>query len=425
MSCKIKEIRAREILDSRGNPTIETCVVLDNGIKAKASVPSGASTGVHEACELRDMNDKRYNGKGVLTAVKNVNNEIFNLLKGVKVIKQEKIDKKMIKLDGTNNKENLGANAILSVSLACARAGAIHKKQELYEYLRDVYKIKFNEYKLPQPSFNILNGGRHASNGLDFQEFMIMPVRNVSDRPFSDKVRIASEIFHKLKEILDEKGLATGVGDEGGYAPRIDFNSQAPELIIEAIKKAGYKAGDDVGIGMDIGSSEFFDKESEKYLLKLDDKKLKGEEMIQLFCDWIKKYPIFLIEDGLDQDDWGNWSKMTDDLGNEIEIVGDDLFTTNINRLKIGVEKEAGNTILIKLNQIGSLSETMQCIKLAQKNNYKIMVSHRSGETCDDFIADLAVSVNAEYIKSGSLCRSERLSKYNRLMEIEDLILHS
>jgi len=419
MSCKIKKIKAREILDSRGNPTIETCVTLNNGITAKASVPSGASTGVHEACELRDMDEKRYNGKGVLMAVKNVNNEIFELLQGIKIVKQNLIDKKMIKLDGTKNKENLGANAILSVSLACARTGAKYKKQGLYEYLRAVYKFKFIEYKLPQPSFNILNGGRHANNGLDFQEFMIMPMKNISDKPFADKVRIASEIFHKLKNILNKKGLATGVGDEGGYAPEIDSNNQAPELIIEAIEKSGYSINDDIGIGIDAGASEFYNNESKKYNLGLDDLELNSEEMIELYDKWIKKYPIFLIEDGLDQDDWNNWSKMTTDLGDKIEIVGDDLFTTNMDRLKIGIENKAGNTILIKLNQIGSLSETMECIKLAQKNNYKIMISHRSGETCDNFIADLAVSVNADYIKSGSLSRSERLSKYNRLMEIE------
>ncbi len=422
MSCKIKTIRAREILDSRGNPTIETTVILNNGIKAKASVPSGASTGIHEACELRDMNNRRYNGKGVLTAVMNVNSGIFNLLKGIKVTKQVLIDKKMIKLDGTKNKENLGANAILSVSLACARAGAIYKKQELYEYIRSVYKIKFKEYKLPQPSFNILNGGRHANNGLNIQEFMIMPIRNISDKPFADKVRIASEIFHKLKNILIEKNLATGAGDEGGYAPKLDSNTQAFNLITEAIEKTGYKPGVDVVLGIDAGASEFYDKKNKKYILKLDNLELNSEKIIELYDKWIKKYPIFLIEDGLDQDDWKNWSKMTEKLSDKIKIVGDDLFTTNIDRLKIGIKEKAGNTILIKLNQIGSLSETIECANYAQKNNYKLMISHRSGETCDSFIADLAVSINAEYIKSGSLSRGERLAKYNRLMEIESHI---
>jgi len=422
MSCKIKEINAREILDSRGNPTIETSVVLDNGIKAKASVPSGASTGIHEACELRDLDKDRYNGKGVLMAVKNVNKQIFDLLKGVKVTKQTLIDKKMIKLDGSDNKENLGANAILSVSLACARAGAICKKQELYEYLRKVYKIKFKEYKLPQPSFNILNGGRHATNGLDIQEFMIMPIKNVGEKSFANKLRISSEIFHKLKDILSANKLSTGVGDEGGYAPEINSHDKVFELIVLAIEKAGYIPGSEVGIGLDIGASEFYNKEKRKYIFNLDDSELESSDMIKWYSELLDKYPIFLIEDGIDQDDWVNWTEMTDKLGNKIEVVGDDLFTTNIDRLKIGIKEKAGNTILIKLNQIGTLTETMECIQLAQKNNYNIMVSHRSGETCDSFIADLAVSVNAEYIKSGSLSRGERLVKYNRLMEIENLI---
>lgn len=422
MSYKIKEINAREILDSRGNPTLETTVVLNNGIKAKASVPSGASTGIHEACELRDMDEKRYGGKGVLTAVENVNNQIFDLLMGIKVTKQILIDKKMIKLDGSKNKENLGANAILSVSLACARAGAIHKKQELYEYLRKIYKIKFEEYKLPQPSFNILNGGRHATNGLDIQEFMIMPIKDVGDKPFANKVRISAEIFHELKSILSSKKMSTGVGDEGGYAPEINSHDEVFELVILAMEKAGYKPGGEIGIGLDIGASEFYNKEKGKYVLNLDDSELESKDMINWYSDLIDKYPILLMEDGLDQDDWDSWVEMTDRFDSRIEVVGDDLFTTNIDRLKIGIKKKAGNTILIKLNQIGTLTETMKCIQLAQKNSYNIMVSHRSGETCDSFIADLAVSVNAEYIKSGSLSRGERLSKYNRLMEIENLI---
>lgn len=413
---KIKDIKAREILDSRGNPTIETKITLDNGISAKASVPSGASTGIHEAWELRDGDKKRYNGKGVLKAVKNVNEKIFKELKGFEVLKQEKIDEKMIKLDGTKNKKKLGANAILSVSLACARAGALAEKKELYEYIDRTYKLDNKKYELPTPSFNIFNGGKHADTNLDFQEFMILPI---CKKTFAEKVRMGSEIFHKLGEVLKGSGFDTDVGNEGGYAPDIRSSIQAIELIISAIIKAGYEPGKEVGLGTDVGSSEIYNKKEGKYIFKLDNAAFTNTTLVGLYREWLRKYPIISIEDGLAEDDWGGWKDLTNELGSEMLLIGDDLFVTNIERLRMGLKEKVANAILIKLNQVGTLSETIECVKLAKKHNYKLMVSHRSGETCDDFIADLSVAIGSEYIKSGSLARGERLAKYNRLMEIE------
>jgi enolase len=415
---KIKKIIAREILDSRGNPTVETKVILDNGISAKASVPSGASTGIHEAHELRDHDKKRYGGLGVLTAVENVNQRIAKKLIGTEIIMQSEIDEKMIKLDGTDNKKNLGANAILSVSLAAARAGALSRQQELFEYLREIYGFQ-NKFSLPTPSFNIFNGGKHADTNLDFQEFMILPLVKI---PFHEKVRMGAEIFHELANVLKKGGFDTDVGAEGGYAPDIVSSVQAIEFIVSAIINAGYKPGKDIGIGIDVGSSELYNEESGKYVFKLDNAFLASADLIGLYEEWLKEFPIISIEDGLGEDDWSGWKKMTAELSDKIMLIGDDLFTTNINRLRKGLKEKVANAILIKPNQVGTLSETMDCIKLAQKYNYKIMVSHRSGETNDDFIADLAVAVGANFIKAGSLSRGERLAKYNRLMEIENII---
>ena len=414
---KIKEIKGREILDSRGNPTIETKIVLESGLSAKASVPSGASTGIHEAWELRDGDKGRFDGLGVLEAVKNVD-KIAKKLRGIEVGDQEKIDESMIKLDGTENKSKLGANAILSVSLAAARAASSEKKMELYEYLADLYHFG-KKYSLPTPSFNIFNGGKHADTNLDFQEFMIMPLKETS---FKEKVRVGAEIFHELGRVLKTAGLDTDVGNEGGYAPDIFSSIQAIELIMAAIINAGYRPGEDVGLGIDVGSSGLYDKETKKYIFRLDRANFSADNLIGLYNEWFRKFPIISIEDGLAEDDWEGWQELTRELGKEMMLIGDDLFVTNINRLRKGLKEKAANAILIKLNQVGTLTETVECVRLAQKHNYKTMVSHRSGETNDDFIADLAVAVGADYIKAGSLSRGERLAKYNRLMEIEDLI---
>lgn len=416
---KIKKIIAREILDSRGNPTIKTKIILENGIAAKASVPSGASTGIYEAWELRDNDRKRYGGKGVLRAVENVNSKIAKRLNGMDITKQEEIDKLMIKLDGTKNKKNLGANAILSVSLACARAGAMSKRAELYKYIASTFNFNLSTFNLPTPSFNIFNGGKHADTNLDFQEFMIMPL---SKTTFSEKVRMGAEIFHELGNILKKAGFDTDVGSEGGYAPDIVSSVQAIELIIAAAINVGYKPGEDMGIGIDVGSSEIYDTKTKKYIFKLDRANFSSDTLIGLYYEWFRKYPIISIEDGLAEDDWDGWKKLNKELGSDIMIIGDDLFTTNSDRLRLGLKEKAANAILIKPNQVGTLTETIECVKLAKKHNYKIMVSHRSGETCDDFIADLAVAVGADFIKAGSLSRGERLAKYNRLMEIESLI---
>ncbi|HLD34409.1 MAG TPA: phosphopyruvate hydratase, partial [Patescibacteria group bacterium] len=362
---------------------------------------------------------KRYAGMGVLGAIKNVDTKIFKALKGMDIGKQEEIDSVMIKLDGTKNKKKLAANAILSVSLAAARAGALDKKKELYEYISQTYKFPQKEFKLPQPSFNIFNGGKHADTNLDFQEFMIMPLRKTT---FAEKVRMGAEIFHELGHVLKAAGFDTDVGNEGGYAPDITSSIQAIELIIAAIVNAGYEPGREVGLGIDVGSSELYDKETGKYIFKLDRAQFAGNSLIDLYYEWFRKFPIISIEDGLDQDDWAGWQALNKELGSHMLLIGDDLFVTNIDRLRKGLKEKAANAILIKPNQVGTLTETVECIKLAQRHNLKTMTSHRSGETCDTFIADLAVGAHTDYIKSGSLCRGERLAKYNRLMEIEELL---
>lgn len=410
---KIKSVIAREILDSRGNPTVEVEVVLDNKAKAWASVPSGASTGSREALELRDGDKKRYGGKGVLKAVKNVNMVIAPKIKGMNPADQKKIDKLMIDLDGTENKEKLGANAILGVSLAVARAAAMSQKKPLYAYLNKKF-FAGKKLSFPVPMMNIMNGGAHAGWSIDIQEFMVTP----QQKNIKESVRCGAEIFHALKKLLSKAGHSVTVGDEGGYAPRLAGNEQAMGLIIQAITEAGYKSGKDVKIAIDAASSEFFDKGI--YDMKADKKKRSSQEMIEMYAKWAQNYPIESLEDGLAEGDWDGWAALTKSLGKKLALVGDDLFVTNPKILKEGIEKKVANAILIKLNQIGTVSETIEAIKLAQANKYKVAVSHRSGETCDDFIADLAVASGAEYIKTGSLCRSERVAKYNRLMEIWD-----
>ncbi|MFA6423712.1 MAG: phosphopyruvate hydratase [Candidatus Magasanikbacteria bacterium] len=409
---KIKQIVGREILDSRGNPTVEAKLVLENGIVSIAKVPSGASTGSHEALELRD-GGKRYGGKGVLKAVKNINTTIAKKLVGLEVEDLKNLDKVMIELDGTKNKTNLGANAILAVSMAAARAGAETKKIPLYKYLRQVYSIAEKEYRLPVPMMNILNGGRHADNGLSIQEFMIIPRHKL----MSERVRMGSQIFHALANILSQKGYVTSVGDEGGFAPELLNNERALQVIMEAIKYTGWIPGKNVFLGLDVAASEFF--HSKKYYFVSKKQGWSADKMIDVYKEWVKKYPIISIEDGLSEDDWDSWNKLTKEMGSKITLVGDDLFVTNTERLQMGIDQKVGNAILIKLNQIGTVSETMAAIMLAKKNGYKVAVSHRSGETSDTFIADLAVAVNSEFIKTGSLSRSERVEKYNRLMEIE------
>ncbi len=415
MYMKIKKIIAREILDSRGLPTVEASVYLTNGVVAKAAVPSGASTGSHEALELRDGDKKRYGGKGVLKAVKNVNDKIGKILVGVKIEEQQLIDDAMIAYDGTENKSKLGANAILAVSLAVARAGSIAHGLPLYRYIRSIYNLPEKKYFSPQPTMNILNGGKHADNSVTVQEMMVVP----QAKSMADMVRIGSEVFQALKSLLKDAGYQTLVGDEGGFAPNLKSNEEGLDFIVAAIKKAGYKPGKDAFIGVDLALSEYF--ANGKYAL--NDKKMKKfitpDAVIKTMESWLRKYPIISLEDALAEDDWANWAKLTGYLGDHVALVGDDLFVTNVERLKHGIENNVANAILIKLNQIGSLTETIDAIYLAKEHNYKVSVSHRSGETADTFIADLAVAVNADFIKTGSLSRSERVEKYNRLMEIE------
>ncbi len=408
---KIKKIIAREILDSRGNPTIETKVVLQNGIIGIAKVPSGASTGSREALELRD-GGKRYGGKGVLKAVKNVNEKIAKVVVGMEVEKIEDIDTKMISLDGTKNKSKLGANAILSVSMATVRAGAENAKMPLYKYLRKIFGVKENKFILPVPTMNIVNGGAHADSGLSIQEFMIIPQHKL----MSERVRMGAEIFHSLKKILKAGKFATSVGDEGGFAPHLRNNEEALKTIIKAIESAGYKPGKDVFLGLDVAASEFF--ENGKYQFEKG-KNITADGMIKIYEEWTKKYPLILIEDGLSEQDWSGWKILTVKTDEKLILVGDDIFVTNPEIFSEGIKQGIGNAILIKVNQIGTLSETMETIKMAKESGYRINVSHRSGETSDTFIADLAVAVNADMIKTGSLSRSERIEKYNRLMEIE------
>lgn len=409
---KIKQIVAREILDSRGNPTVEAKVVLENGMSAVAKVPSGASTGTHEALELRD-GGKRYGGKGVLRAVKNVNTEIAKAVCGMDVARIQEIDAKMIALDGTKTKSRLGANAILAVSMAAARAGALAANLPLYKYIRQAYSLDLKDFRMPLPTMNILNGGRHADNGLSIQEFMIIPRHKL----LRERVRMGSQIFHSLAGLLSQKGYVTSVGDEGGFAPELLNNERALQLIVEAIKLAGFVPGKQVFLGLDLAASEFYNHNKYYFLNK---KQAWGaDKMISNLAQWVKKYPLISIEDGLSEDDWSNWKLLTKELGGKVTLVGDDLFVTNVERLSRGIKEGVANAILIKLNQIGTVSETIAAITLAKKNKYQVSISHRSGETSDTFIADLAVAVNSEFIKSGSMSRSERVEKYNRLMEIE------
>jgi len=407
---EIIDVYARQILDSRGNPTIEVDVVLESGVYGRAAVPSGASVGEHEACELRDGDTQKYFGKGVLKAVNNVNDIIADKLIGMDVNEQIEIDNFMIKLDGTQNKTKLGANAILGVSMAVARAAADELNVPLYRYLGGSWA-----HVLPVPMSNIINGGVHADNNVDFQEYMIAPVGASS---FSEAIRMNVEVFHTLKKILHLAGHTTSVGDEGGFAPNLKDNEEPLLVICEAIKKAGYRPGTDIGITIDPASSSFF--ENGKYVLKAENKALTSAEMIDYYAKLCEKYPIISIEDGLSENDWDGFVLMTEKLGKKVQLVGDDLFVTNAIRLQNGIDKKAANSILIKLNQIGTVSETLKTIELAKKHNFTTIISHRSGETSDTFIADLTVAVNAGQIKTGSLCRSERIEKYNQLLRIEE-----
>lgn len=405
----IVDIKAREILDSRGNPTVEVDVVLEDGTKARASVPSGASTGEREALELRDNDKSRYGGKGVLTAVNNVNTKIKPVIVGMDVFDQRKIDAAMIRLDGTKTKSNLGANAILGVSMAVLKAAAKSKNMPLYKY---VGKGK----TLPIPMINIINGGAHADNKLDFQEFMIIPQRNT----IKERIRIAAEVFHALKKVLNQRGLSTGVGDEGGFAPDLDSNTEGFELIMEAIEKAGYEPGKDIKLGIDVAASEFYS--NGKYNLVGENRSLTTHELIDFYKELVEKYPIISIEDPVDENDWEGFARITKEIGDKVQLVGDDLFVTNIECLQKGIDMSAGNAILLKVNQIGTISETLDAIELARKNGYKTIISHRSGETEDSTIADLAVGLDLGQIKTGSMSRSERICKYNQLIRIEEEI---
>ena len=403
---RIKDVIGREILDSRGNPTVEVDVILESGIMGRAAVPSGASTGVREALELRDKED-RYMGKGVRKAVDHVNNELRNLVIGMDALDQKALDYAMIELDGTENKERFGANAILGVSMAAMRAAANFKGLPLYKYIG-------NGTTLPVPMMNIINGGAHADNKLDFQEFMIIPQRDT----IKERVRVGAEVFHNLKKVLNEKGLATGVGDEGGFAPDLNSNAEGFELIIEAIKKAGYVPGKDVCLGIDVAASEFY--ENGKYNLAGEGRSLTTEELVNFYEELCNKYPIISIEDPVDENDWEGFRLVTERLGDKIQLVGDDLFVTNKKCLQMGIDNHAGNAILLKVNQIGTITETLETIELARNNGYKTVISHRSGETEDTTIADLAVGLNLGQIKTGSLSRTDRICKYNQLMRIEE-----
>jgi len=410
---KIKKVTAREILDSRGWPTVETEVILKNGKKAWAGVPSGASTGRHEAWELRDKESKRYSGKGCQKAVTNVNKVIYPKVKNLNPQNQKKIDDLMIKLDGTGNKKKLGANAILSVSLAVARAAALDNKLPLYKYLRQKYFRKITNWQMPKPMMNIINGGVHADFAFDFQEFMIIP----QQRKSAEAVRCGAEVFHALGKILKSKSYDLSKGDEGGYCPKLKDNMEAFEIILEAIKKAGYSK-ENVKLAIDAASSEFYNKKQKLYIFKRTNTKLTRKQLIDYYDKLINKYPIISIEDGLHEDDWLGWQEINQKFSRKIMLIGDDLFVTNKKRLEKGVEGKAANAILIKLNQIGTLSETINCIQYAKDKKYQTIISHRSGETADDFIVDLAVAAGAGYLKAGSLARGERVVKYNRLMEI-------
>jgi enolase 1/2/3 len=412
MDLSIIDIHGREILDSRGNPTVEAEVLLADGSMGRAAVPSGASTGEHEAVELRDGDKERYMGKGVLTAVGNVNLAIADALQGMEASDQRRVDDILLELDGTPNKGNLGANAILAVSMACARASANALKVPLYRYLGGAAANI-----LPVPMMNILNGGAHADSNVDFQEFMAMPI---GAQTFSEALQWGVEIFHTLKSVLKKRGYNTAVGDEGGFAPSLKANVEAIEVILEAMHQAGFSVGEDVAIALDPAASEFYDAEKGKYIFKKSDKSVKSpQEMVRFWADWVRQYPIVSLEDGLAEDDWEGWRMLTDELGDKIQLVGDDLFVTNTERLSRGIEEETANSILIKVNQIGTVSETLDCIDLARRNGYTAVISHRSGETEDTFIADLAVATGAGQIKTGSASRTDRIAKYNQLLRIE------
>ena len=407
---KIQKVSAIEILDSRGNPTVEVNLKLEDGTIASAMVPSGASTGEREACELRDNDKKRYGGKGVLKAVENVNSVIAKEIEGKCFSSQRELDYLMIEIDGTPNKSNLGANAILGVSMAYARARSLSMQIPLFQYLGGV-----NAHLLPVPCMNVINGGKHADNTVDFQEFMIAPHNAPS---FTESIRIGEEVFHALKSVLKSKGLSTGVGDEGGFAPNLKSNEEAVEMILEGIVKAGYKPGEDVSICLDPAASEMWEDGKYKFF-KSNQKLVSSDDMVKLWGNWVNQYPIVLLEDGMAENDWEGWKNLTDLIGNKTEIVGDDLFCTNKSILAEGINKGVANSILIKLNQIGTVTETLETIELAYKNSYNCFVSHRSGETVDSFIADLTVGINAGHLKTGSGCRSERIEKFNQLMRIE------
>jgi enolase len=419
----------REILDSRGNPTVEVKVMLESGVSATAAVPSGASTGVHEAVELRDGDAKRYGGKGVLKAVEHVNTVLAEAVKGMEASEQEAIDRKMIELDGTENKGRLGANALLGVSLAVARAAALDAGKPLYKHISSLFGKEVSI--LPVPMFNVLNGGMHSDSGLSFQEFMLVPA---GIEKYSEQLRAGAEIFHTLKKLLEKEGFVTSVGDEGGFAPRLSSHNEAFEYLIKAIEAAGYVPGKDVFIAVDAASSSFYNAENDRYIFKPEGANLERESLVAMYREWAGKYHLISVEDGLHEDDWEGWSAMREKLEKEegftiasnknnpkagMMLVGDDLLVTNSKRLQTAIERQACNSILIKVNQIGTLTETLECIRLAQANDFRVVVSHRSGETTDDFIADLAVGTGADFIKTGSLSRGERLAKYNRLLAIE------
>lgn len=408
----IAKIQARQILDSRGNPTVEVEVFTDDGSFGRAAVPSGASTGIHEAIELRDNDKGVYMGKGVLKAVDNVNAILNDELNGGYIFDQNLIDRVMISLDGTENKAKLGANTILGVSLAVAKAGAQASGMPLYKYIGGV-----NSSTLPVPMMNILNGGSHADNKIDIQEFMIMPF---GAHTFKEGLQMGTEVFHTLKSVLKDKGMSTNVGDEGGFAPNLGSNEEAIEVVIQAIEKAGFKPGEDIHIALDAAASEFYNKQDKMYHFQSTGDVLSSDDMVAFWTDWKKKYPIVSIEDGLDEDDWNGWKKLTDSIGDKCQIVGDDLFVTNVKRLAKGIETNTANSILVKVNQIGTLTETIDAVNLATRNSYTSVMSHRSGETEDTFIADLAVALNTGQIKTGSASRSDRVAKYNQLLRIEE-----
>jgi enolase len=414
---KISAVRAREILDSRGNPTVEVDVLLSDGAFGRASVPSGASTGAHEAVELRDGDKSRFLGRGVLKAVNNVNSVLAPALKGKDPRDQKAVDALMLALDGTENKSKLGANAILGVSMAVARAAADSKKTPLHTHLRQAFGIRSKDYIFPVPLMNILNGGAHADNNVDMQEFMILPVCGTR---FRDALRAGAEVFHALKAVLKKNGQNTGVGDEGGFAPNLKSNEEAIQVILQAIQNAGYKAGKDIYLGLDCASNEFHNNGQYRLEEEIAIRDRSADEMIEFYADWAAKYPIVSIEDGLAEDDWAGWKKLTDRVGKKVQLVGDDLFVTNTKRLEEGIHRGVANAILVKVNQIGSLTETVDAVQKAQAAGYGTIISHRSGETEDAFIADLAVALNAGQIKTGSASRSERIAKYNQLLRLEE-----